>query len=92
MVYLIMLLSLGGGGATGAASCLGPNNEDDHQMMSQMERSCNPELDSVSDIYESKPILQEDKKFDAKLERPSPRRAAQISSLSAQGGRNSVFG
>ncbi|XP_016565368.1 myb family transcription factor IPN2 isoform X2 [Capsicum annuum] len=73
------------------AAALGPNNEDDHQII-QMERSCNPELDSVSDLYESKPILQEEKKCDAKLERPSPRRAAQISSLSAQGGRSSVFG
>ncbi|XP_060208994.1 myb family transcription factor IPN2 isoform X2 [Lycium barbarum] len=84
------------GGATGGASCLGPNNEDDHQIIQMapvsMERSCNLELDSVSDIYESKPILQDEKKFDAKLERPSPRRAPQISSLSAQGGRNSVFG
>lgn len=86
------LHELGGGATGGGASCLGPNNEDDHQIMSQMERSCNPELDSVSDIYESKPILQDEKKFDAKLERPSPRRAAQISSLSGQGGRNSVFG
>ncbi|CAN4096902.1 unnamed protein product [Withania somnifera] len=79
------------GGATAGASCLGPNNEEDQQII-QMERSCNPELDSVSDIYDSKPILQEEKKFDAKLERPSPRRATQISNLSSQGGRNSVFG
>ncbi|KAK4369551.1 hypothetical protein RND71_013343 [Anisodus tanguticus] len=80
----------------GTASCLAPNNEDDHQIIQMaplsMERCCNPELDSVSDIYESKPILQDEKKFDAKLERPSPRRASQISTLSAQGGRNSVFG
>lgn len=80
------LHELGGGG-----SCLGSNNEDDHQII-QMERSCNPEIDSVSDMYESKPLLQDDKKFDTKPERPSPRRAAQVSSLSAQGGRNSVFG
>lgn len=71
---------------------LGPNQDDIIQMAPlSMERSCNPELDSVSDIYESKPMLDE-KKFDAKLERPSPRRAPQLSSLSAQGGRNSVFG
>lgn len=56
---------LGGGG-----SCLGSNNEDDHQII-QMERSCNPEIDSVSDMYESKPLLQDDKKFDTKPERPS---------------------
>ncbi|XP_009591457.1 myb family transcription factor IPN2 isoform X1 [Nicotiana tomentosiformis] len=69
-----------------------PNQDDIIQMAPlSMERSCNPELDSVSDIYESKPMLDE-KKFDAKLERPSPRRAPQLSSLSAQGGRNSVFG
>ncbi|KAJ7949014.1 Myb family transcription factor APL [Quillaja saponaria] len=68
-------------------SCLGPQDDpfkgDQIQIAPlSMDRSCNDNIDSsISDIYESKPLLQGDpmgeKKFDAslKLERPSPLRA-----------------
>ncbi|KAJ4841251.1 Myb transcription factor ipn2 [Turnera subulata] len=68
-----------------AQACLGPQDnpfkgEQMHQISpTSMDRG--PDLDSISDIYETKPVLQgdalDDKKFEssAKLERPSPRRA-----------------
>lgn len=57
------------------------------------------DIDSVSDIYESKPILSSDhsigdKKFEAsaKMDRSSPRRMAAISAGGMQQGRSSPFG
>lgn len=72
---------------TAAASCLGPQDDPfkgDHIQMAppgSMERGS--DIDSLSDIYETKPVISGDsmgdKKFEAagsaKLERPSPRRA-----------------
>ncbi|KAG6392461.1 hypothetical protein SASPL_146680 [Salvia splendens] len=54
------------------------------------------DIDSVSDIYETKPMLSggHDKKYDqAKMDRPSPpRRTAAISAGGMQQGRSSPFG
>lgn len=61
------------------------------------------DLDSISDIYEAKPVLQSDeKKFEAsvKLDRPSPRRiplatdrmSPMINTSTMSQGRNSPFG
>ncbi|XP_047952500.1 myb family transcription factor IPN2-like isoform X4 [Salvia hispanica] len=53
------------------------------------------QIDSVSDIYETKPMLSGDheKKYEAKMDRPSPpRRAAAISAGGMQQGRSSPFG
>lgn len=75
------------GTAAAAASCLGPQDDPfkgDHIQMAppgSMERGS--DIDSLSDIYETKPVVSGDsmgdKKFEtagsAKLERPSPRRA-----------------
>ncbi|XP_004293817.1 PREDICTED: myb family transcription factor APL-like isoform 2 [Fragaria vesca subsp. vesca] len=86
-----------------AASCLGP--QDDHQIQiapPSIERGTD-QIDSISDIYESKPMIQGDeKKFEAgnKLERPSPRRSAPMGSermnpminAGVRQGRNSPFG
>ncbi|KAJ7982097.1 Myb family transcription factor APL [Quillaja saponaria] len=68
-------------------SCLGPHDDpfkgDQIQIQiapASMDRAGSDNIDSISDIYESKPVLQRDamgeKKFDAslKLDRPSPRR------------------
>ncbi|KAI3456647.1 hypothetical protein Pfo_013310 [Paulownia fortunei] len=88
-------------GTAAAASCL-----DDHQIqIAPLSIDRGSDIDSVSDIYETKPILSGDhsigdKKFDAstKLERPSPRRTADRmnhSAISAGGmphGRSSPFG
>lgn len=67
-----------------APTCLGPQDDhlfkgDHHQIQispSSMDRGT--DLDSISDIYETKPpVIQSDSMSDknAKLERPSPRRA-----------------
>ncbi|KAK4398771.1 Myb family transcription factor IPN2 [Sesamum angolense] len=92
-------------GTAGAAPCL----DDHHQIqIAPLSIDRGSDIDSVSDIYETKPILSGDhhdsmgdKKFDAsaKLERPSPRRMADRitnhSAISAGGmpqGRSSPFG
>lgn len=88
-------------GTAAAASCL-----DDHQIqIGPLSIDRGSDIDSVSDIYETKPILSGDhsigdKKFDAslKLDRSSPRRTADRmnhSVISAGGmpqGRSSPFG
>ncbi|KAF4389019.1 hypothetical protein F8388_026748 [Cannabis sativa] len=84
-----------------AASCLG---EDQIQMAlnSSTERG-GSEIDSLSDIYETKPVISGDhmgpeKKFEGgtnsnKLERPSPRRAPLSDRMSPMiQGRNSPYG
>ncbi|MBA0816417.1 hypothetical protein Gohar_001082 [Gossypium harknessii] len=88
-----------------APSCLGP--QDDPFKADQIQLAPpSTELDSISEIYDAKPVLSGDgigeKKFEAspKLERPSPRRAAlqtermnpMINSGSVAQGRNSPFG
>ncbi|GMY33117.1 myb family transcription factor APL isoform X2 [Fagus crenata] len=91
-----------------APSCLGPQDDpfkgDQIQMAPpSMDRSS--DIDSITDIYESKPVLQSDamgdKKFESvKLERPSPRRGPHptermnpmINTGSMTQGRNSPFG
>ncbi|KAG4166359.1 hypothetical protein ERO13_A13G126400v2 [Gossypium hirsutum] len=88
-----------------APSCLGP--QDDPFKTDQIQLAPpSTELDSISEIYDAKPVLSGDgigeKKFEAspKLERPSPRRAALqtermnpvINSGSVAQGRNSPFG
>ncbi|KAB2048897.1 hypothetical protein ES319_A13G141100v1 [Gossypium barbadense] len=88
-----------------APSCLGP--QDDPFKTDQIQLAPpSTELDSISEIYDAKPVLSGDgigeKKFEAspKLERPSPRRAAlqtermnpMINSGSVAQGRNSPFG
>ncbi|KAL1537157.1 Myb transcription factor ipn2, variant 2 [Salvia divinorum] len=53
------------------------------------------DIDSVSDIYETKPMLSgdHDKKYEAKMDRPSPpQRTAAISAGGMQQGRSSPFG
>jgi hypothetical protein len=68
-----------------------------------MDRGAGADMDSISDIYETKPVLQGDeKKFEAsvKLDRPSPRRAPlgtdrmspMINTGAMPQGRNSPFG
>ncbi|KAE8124489.1 hypothetical protein FH972_019370 [Carpinus fangiana] len=68
-----------------------------------MDRGAGADMDSISDIYETKPALQGDeKKFEAsvKLDRPSPRRAPlgtdrmspMINTGAMPQGRNSPFG
>ncbi|XP_017618484.1 myb family transcription factor IPN2 [Gossypium arboreum] len=88
-----------------APSCLGP--QDDPFKTDQIQLAPpSTELDSISEIYDAKPVISGDgigeKKFEAspKLERPSPRRAAlqtermnpMINSGSVAQGRNSPFG
>ncbi|XP_011095764.1 myb family transcription factor APL isoform X1 [Sesamum indicum] len=92
-------------GTPAAAPCL----DDHHQIqIAPLSIDRGSDIDSVSDIYETKPILSGDhhdsmgdKKFDAsaKLERPSPRRMADRitnhAAISAGGitqGRSSPFG
>ncbi|KAG8386552.1 hypothetical protein BUALT_Bualt03G0160200 [Buddleja alternifolia] len=90
------------GTAATASSCL-----DDHQIqIGPLSIDRGSDIDSVSDIYETKPMLSGDhsvgdnKKFDApaKLERPSPRRTVERmnhAAISAGGmvqGRSSPFG
>uniref|UniRef100_A0A0R0GG58 HTH myb-type domain-containing protein n=1 Tax=Glycine max TaxID=3847 RepID=A0A0R0GG58_SOYBN len=68
-----------------ASSCLGPQDDpfkgDQIQIAppGSLDRGASTDIDPMSEIYDSKPVLQsEEKKFDAssmKLERPSPRRA-----------------
>ncbi|KAE8679202.1 Myb family transcription factor APL [Hibiscus syriacus] len=88
-----------------APSCLGP--QDDPFKTDQIQLATpNTELDSISEIYDAKPVLSGDgigeKKFEEspKLERPSPRRAPlqaermspMINSGSMSQGRHSSFG
>lgn len=77
-----------------AASCLGSQDPHEHVLGGG-------DIDhSVADIYERKQLMSTgdaicDKKFDAKLERPSPRRPAlpaERMSPMIGGGRNSPFG
>ncbi|KAL8461815.1 hypothetical protein ACS0TY_032248 [Phlomoides rotata] len=73
-----------------AASCL-----DDHQIqIGPLSIDRGPgEIDSVSDIYEAKPMLSGDHSIgDKKLDRPSPRRTAAISAGGMVQGRGSPFG
>ncbi|KAK8545819.1 hypothetical protein V6N13_067082 [Hibiscus sabdariffa] len=87
-----------------APSCLGP--QDDSFKTDQIQLTPpNTELDSISEIYDAKPVHSSDgigeKKFDVspKLERPSPRRAPlqaermnpMINRGSVAQGRNSPF-
>ncbi|KAK6934732.1 MYB-CC type transcription factor, LHEQLE-containing domain [Dillenia turbinata] len=68
-----------------ASSCLSSQEDhfkDDQIQIAPTDLDRGPEMDSISDIYEAKPVLQGDpmgeKKYgasSAKLERPSPRRA-----------------
>ncbi|EXB51246.1 Myb family transcription factor APL [Morus notabilis] len=88
-----------------AASCLGPPDHDpfkgDQIQMAPPSIERGTEIDSLSDIYETKPVISGEhmgeKKYDvagAKLERPSPRRvplAGERMSPMIQG-RNSPFG
>ncbi|KAA3452493.1 myb family transcription factor APL-like [Gossypium australe] len=88
-----------------APSCLGPQDDPFKTDQIQLAQP-STELDSISEIYDAKPVLSGDgigeKKFEAspKLERPSPRRAAlqtermnpMINSGSVAQGRNSPFG
>ncbi|XP_050368385.1 myb family transcription factor IPN2 isoform X1 [Argentina anserina] len=85
-----------------AASCLG-SQEDHHIQIAppSIERGTD-QIESISDIYEAKPMIQaDDKKFEAgnKLERPSPRRAPMgsermnpMTNAGVRQGRNSPFG
>ncbi|KAL5811535.1 hypothetical protein ACOSQ4_028103 [Xanthoceras sorbifolium] len=94
----------------GSAPCLGPQDHDpfkghDHQIQIAPPST---DLDSISDIYETKPVLSGsdqaigDKKFESstKLERPSPRRTPlsteRMNPIMNAGavphGRNSPFG
>ncbi|KAJ8761355.1 hypothetical protein K2173_001411 [Erythroxylum novogranatense] len=93
-----------------APRCLGPQEDPfkgDHIQIAPPSMDRGPNLDSISDIYETKPVLQgsetmNDKKYEAspKLERPSPRRAPlpsermspMINSGAMSQGRNSTFG
>ncbi|XP_009340543.1 myb family transcription factor IPN2-like [Pyrus x bretschneideri] len=89
-----------------AASCLGPQDDpfksSDSIQIAPPSIERGSEIDSISDIYESKPMLQgDDKKFDSanKLERRSPRRAPLGSdrmnpmiNCGIRQGRNSPFG
>ncbi|XP_051125573.1 myb family transcription factor IPN2-like isoform X2 [Andrographis paniculata] len=87
------------GSAAAAGSCL----DDHHIQLAPLSMDRGSDVDSVTDIYESKPILSGDqsigdKKFDssAKLERPSPRRTPVADRMSqstiSAGGRASPFG
>ncbi|KDP44658.1 hypothetical protein JCGZ_19694 [Jatropha curcas] len=67
-----------------APTCIGPPDDlfkGDHIQIGPPSMDRSTDLDSISDIYETKPMLQGDvmgeKKFESstKLERPSPRRA-----------------
>lgn len=92
-----------------ASSCLGPQDDpfkgDQIQIAppGSLDRGTSNDIDHMSDIYDSKPVLQGEtvvgeKKFDAsmKLERPSPRRAPlqaeRMSPMISTGGRGSPFG
>ncbi|KAH1148933.1 hypothetical protein GLYMA_15G263700v4 [Glycine max] len=93
-----------------ASSCLGPQDDpfkgDQIQIAppGSLDRGASTDIDPMSEIYDSKPVLQsEEKKFDAssmKLERPSPRRAPlqaermspMISTGTMAQGRGSPFG
>ncbi|XP_010260756.1 PREDICTED: myb family transcription factor APL isoform X2 [Nelumbo nucifera] len=93
-----------------AAACLGPQEDafkGDHQLQISPSAIDNgPDMDSISDVYETKPIVSGDsmgeKKFEAsaKLERPSPRRATlpverinpMIKSSALTQGRNMPYG
>ncbi|XP_002523053.2 myb family transcription factor IPN2 isoform X2 [Ricinus communis] len=92
-----------------APTCLGPPDDlfkSDQIQIAPPSMDRGTDLDSISDIYETKPMLQGDamgeKKFDAstKLERPSPRRAPlptdrmspMINSGAMPQDRNSPFG
>ncbi|KAL1559920.1 Myb transcription factor ipn2 [Salvia divinorum] len=73
----------------GTASCL-----DDQIGPLSVDRGS--DIDSVSDIYETKPMLSgghDHKKYDAKMDRPSPpQRTVAISAGGMQHGRSSPFG
>ncbi|OMO77889.1 hypothetical protein COLO4_24976 [Corchorus olitorius] len=89
---------------TAPSSCLDDPFKTDQQIQigpPSLDRTT--DLDSISDIYEAKPVLSGDgmseKKFEvsSKLERPSPRRAAiqtdqRMNPMSVSQGRNSPFG
>ncbi|XP_022718151.1 myb family transcription factor APL-like isoform X2 [Durio zibethinus] len=89
-----------------APSCLGPQDDPFKTDIAPPSIDINTDLDSISEIYEAKPVLSSDgmgeKKFEAspKLERPPSRRAAvqtermnpMINSGSVAQGRNSPFG
>ncbi|KAG2679542.1 hypothetical protein I3760_11G054600 [Carya illinoinensis] len=97
-----------------APSCLGPQDHDPFKSADQIQLSrpsmdrSGADIDSISDIYETKPALQGggdsmgEKKFEAsvKLEKPSPRRAPlptermnpMINAGAMPQGRNSPFG
>ncbi|XP_062093075.1 myb family transcription factor IPN2 isoform X2 [Humulus lupulus] len=89
-----------------AASCLGqpddPFKGDQIQMALPSSTERGSEIDSLSDIYETKPVISSsgdhmgEKKFDGagtKLERPSPRRAPLSDRMSPMiQGRNSPYG
>ena len=88
-----------------APSCLGPQDDPfkgDQIQISPPSMDRSSDMDNISDIYETKPVLQSDeKKFESvKLERPSPRRGPlptdrmnpMINTGSMTQGRNSPFG
>ncbi|KAM3683990.1 hypothetical protein ACB098_11G008200 [Castanea mollissima] len=88
-----------------APSCLGPQDDPfkgDQIQISPPSMDRSTDMDNISDIYETKPVLQSDeKKFESvKLERPSPRRGPlptdrmnpMINTGSMTQGRNSPFG
>lgn len=86
-----------------AASCLGPPDDPfkgDQIQMALPSAERGTEIDSLSDIYETKPVISGEmgeKKFEAaggaKLERPSPRRAPLTDRMSPMiQGRNSPYG
>lgn len=93
------------------SSCLGPQDDPfkgaDQIQIAPPSIDRSADLDSISELYETKPVLQgdalSDKKFDQdtkKLERPSPRRAPlgsermspMVSTGNMPHGRNSPFG
>ncbi|KAK7324123.1 hypothetical protein VNO77_27645 [Canavalia gladiata] len=105
----LRLQDLGGS----ASSCLGPQDDpfkgDQIQIAppTSLDRGTSADIDPMSEIYDSKPVLHgeavvAEKKFDAstKLERPSPRRAPlqaermspMISTGTLAQGRNSPYG
>nr|XP_023895803.1 myb family transcription factor APL isoform X1 [Quercus suber]POE56973.1 myb family transcription factor apl [Quercus suber] len=88
-----------------APSCLRPQDDPfkgDQIQISPPSIDRSSDMDNISDIYETKPVLQSDeKKFESvKLERPSPRRGPlatdrmnpMINTGSMTQGRNSPFG
>lgn len=93
-----------------ATACLGPQDDPfkgDHIQIAPPSIDRSTDLDSISEIYETKPALQsdamEEKKFEvsAKLERPSPRKASLPTDMMSPmmnntgampQGRNSPFG